>query len=61
VNCSQQNFVQSQHFYGLCISKGADLPPLDAPVGDWLAALDKLNALAKISAANQIKSNKGED
>jgi hypothetical protein len=58
MTCSEINFVSSQHFYGLCIALQSDLPSLDATDEKWMAALSKLNRLAKISAQQQIDSNK---
>ena len=58
MTCSELNFVQSQHFYGLAIATKDSLPRIDASDEDWLKYLDRLNYLAHISATRQIKNNK---
>jgi hypothetical protein len=57
MNCSEINFVQSQHFYGLCIAKRAELPSLQDGDRKWIVAIDRILALSNISAQRQIDSN----
>lgn len=55
---SDRDFMTSQCFYGLCISKNSELPPLNAPETEWREALDKITTLARIAADMQIAENK---
>ena len=57
MTCSELNFVSSQHFYGLCIAKGAELPSLKDGDAEWMTALARLNRLAIQSSKHQIKTN----
>lgn len=58
MRCSENNFVQSQHFYGLCIAKQKELPKIGGDALKWLNALQKINRIAKLSAEMQISGNK---
>ena len=60
MTCSELNFVQSQHFYGLAIAMKDQLPKIDADDDKWKIALDRLNHLAKMSAKIQIANNPKE-
>lgn len=61
MNCSQLNFVQSQHFYGIAIGKASELPPLNVDDDAWLAALKRINQLAHLSAKMQIEENANKE
>ena len=61
MNCSEINFVQSQHFYGLAIARHNELPSLKASDKMWIRALSRLNQLANMSAKIQIEKNKEMD
>jgi len=58
MTCSEMNFVQSQHFYGLCIAKKDELPLITASDSTWLKYLGHLNRLSEMSATMQINANK---
>jgi hypothetical protein len=58
MTCTELNFVQSQHFYGLCIAKKAELPPITASESEWRKVLDRVIHLAHLSAKRQIAMNK---
>lgn len=63
MTCSEQNFVQSQHMYGLliAIANKSIMPSINDCDSAWKEYLTRINALAKMSAQIQIENNPSTD